>query len=141
VRQPDFSEADRRYAELKRRHELGDLSAEEFDEQLRELMVQDEEGRWWVKSRRTGEWHYNDGTDWRRGTPPGYRSSTTAGAAAHQGGSRRDMMERETGSRRSGDGAFTAAVFIKWAAIVIVVLVIAYVVLKIVVAIQSSLPI
>jgi hypothetical protein len=47
--------------------------------------------------------------------------------------------ERETGSRRgSGDGAFTAAVFIKYAAIVIVVLVIAYVVLRIVGAIQGA---
>jgi hypothetical protein len=45
---------------------------------------------------------------------------------------RREMMDRETGSRRGGDGAFTAAVFIKYAAIVIVVLIIAYVVLRIV---------
>ena len=53
---------------------------------------------------------------------------------------RRDMVERETGSRRGGsDGAFTAAVFIKYAAIVIVVLVIAYVVLRIVGAIQGAL--
>ncbi len=37
-----------------------------------------------------------------------------------------------------GDGAFTAAVFIKNAAIVIVVLVIAYVVLRIVGAIQGA---
>jgi hypothetical protein len=49
------------------------------------------------------------------------------------------MIERETGSRRSGDGAFTAAVFIKYAAIVIVVLVIAYVVPRIVGAIQDAL--
>ena len=51
---------------------------------------------------------------------------------------RRDMMERETGSRRSSDGAFTAAVFIKYAAIVIVVIVIAYVVLRILGAIQGA---
>ncbi len=52
---------------------------------------------------------------------------------------RRDMMDRETGSRRGGgDGAFTAAVFIKYAAIVIVVLIIAYVVLRIVGVIQGA---
>ena len=51
---------------------------------------------------------------------------------------RRDMMERETGSRRGGDGTFTAAVFIKYAAIIIVVLVIAYVVLRIVGVIQGA---
>jgi hypothetical protein len=52
---------------------------------------------------------------------------------------RRDMMERETGSRRSGDGPVNAVVFIKYAAIVIVVLVIAYVVLRIVGAIQGAI--
>jgi hypothetical protein len=50
---------------------------------------------------------------------------------------RREMMDRETGPRRSGDGAFTAAVFIKYTAIVIVVLIIAYVVLRIVGVIQG----
>ena len=50
---------------------------------------------------------------------------------------RRDMMDRETGSRR-GSGAFTAVVFIKYAAIVIVVLIIAYVVLRIVGAIRGA---
>ena len=49
-------------------------------------------------------------------------------------------MDREYGSRRgSSDGAFTAAVFIKYAAIVIVVLVVAYVVLRIVGAIQGAI--
>jgi hypothetical protein len=68
----DFQEAERRYAEIKRRHEAGSLTKEEFDKQLKELMVQDEEGRWWVKSRTTGEWHYHDGTAWIKDTPPGY---------------------------------------------------------------------
>jgi hypothetical protein len=68
----DFREADRRYFEIKQRHEAGTLTDEEFDELLKELMVEDEEGRWWAKSRRTGEWHYNDGTTWVKDTPPGY---------------------------------------------------------------------
>jgi hypothetical protein len=50
---------------------------------------------------------------------------------------RRDMVERETGSRRGGD-VLTAAVFIEYAAIVIVVLFIAYVVLRIVGVIQGA---
>jgi hypothetical protein len=70
--QVDFQEADRRYAEIKRRHEAGSLTDEEFDEQLKELMVQDQEDRWWVKSRTTGEWHYHNGTAWIKDTPPGY---------------------------------------------------------------------
>lgn len=68
----DFREVDRRYAELKQRQESGGLTQEEFDEQLKQLMVQDEEGRWWVKSRSAGEWYYHDGTDWIKDMPPGY---------------------------------------------------------------------
>jgi hypothetical protein len=74
----NFREADRRYAEIKRRHEAGTLTDEEFDEQLKQLMVQDEEDRWWVKSRTSGEWHYYDGTAWIKDTPPGYEPPQTA---------------------------------------------------------------
>src|SRR5215217_2517449 len=42
-----FEEADRRYAELKRLHEAGEITEEEFDEHLKRSMVQDEGGRWW----------------------------------------------------------------------------------------------
>jgi hypothetical protein len=70
-----FRETDRRYAEIKRRHKAGALTAEEFDEQL---MIQDEEGRWWAKARTTGEWHYHNGTAWVKDTPPGYESPQAA---------------------------------------------------------------
>ena len=70
--EPSFREADRRYAELKRRLDAGTMSVEEFDAERRWLMVQDDEGRWWAKSRKTGEWNYHDGRAWVRGTPPDY---------------------------------------------------------------------
>jgi hypothetical protein len=69
--EPDFEEADRRYAELTRQRDAGSISEEEFDEQRQRLMVRDDEGRWWAKSRKSGEWHYKDGNDWVRATPPG----------------------------------------------------------------------
>jgi hypothetical protein len=68
----DFREADRRYAELKRQLDAGNISNEEFDAQRRRLMVRDDEGRWWAKSRNTGAWNYHDGNAWVRGTPPDY---------------------------------------------------------------------
>lgn len=76
----DFQEADRRYAEITRRKETGALTQEEFDEELKQLMVQDEEGRWWAKSRTAGEWYYHDGTAWVRDTPPGYEVPQAATA-------------------------------------------------------------
>jgi hypothetical protein len=41
----DFREADRRYVNIKCSYESGGLTQEELDEQLKQLMVQDEEGR------------------------------------------------------------------------------------------------
>jgi len=76
----DFQEADRRYAEITRRQETGGLTQEEFDEELKQLMVQDEEGRWWAKSRTAGEWYYHDGTTWIKDTPPGYQAPQAASA-------------------------------------------------------------
>ena len=76
VREVDFQEADRRYAELKRQRDERNISEEEFDAQRRQLMVQDEEGHWWAKIGRSGQWHYRDGGAWVRGTPPGYHEAT-----------------------------------------------------------------
>ena len=72
-REVDFREAERRYAELTRQRNAGEISDEEFDAQRRRLMVQDDEGRWWAKSRMTGEWNYREGDTWVPGTPPGYQ--------------------------------------------------------------------
>ena len=78
----DFEEADRRYAELKRQHDAGTIDDEEFDAQRQRLMVQDDEGRWWAKFGKSGEWHYRDGVTWTRGTPPGYRGAVPEPATA-----------------------------------------------------------
>ena len=75
VREVSFQEADRRYAELTRQRDEGSISDEEFDAQRRQLMVRDDEGRWWAKIGKSGEWHYRDGGAWVRGTPPGYREA------------------------------------------------------------------
>ena len=72
-RRIDFREADRRCAELKRQLDAGIISDEEFDAQRQRLMVQDDEGRWWAKSRETDEWFYRHESGWVQGTPPGYQ--------------------------------------------------------------------
>jgi hypothetical protein len=66
----DFREADARRIELKGQRDAGNISDEEFDNQLLQLMVQDADGRWWAKSRKTGQWHYKDGDTWVPDTPP-----------------------------------------------------------------------
>src|SRR3954471_1597614 len=55
-----------------RQLDAGTIGEEEFDAQRKKLMVQDDVERWWVRSRKSGEWRYHDGRSWVRGTPPGY---------------------------------------------------------------------
>ncbi|MGD9147448.1 MAG: SUMF1/EgtB/PvdO family nonheme iron enzyme, partial [Anaerolineae bacterium] len=76
----DFTQADEFYNELKQKYEAGILTADAFDEALRENMVQDDQDRWWAKSRETGKWHYFDEAEdeWIQADPPGYQASTTS---------------------------------------------------------------
>jgi hypothetical protein len=80
-REIGFREADRGFAEMKRQFDAGSISDEEFDAQRRRLAVQDYEGRWWAKSRKTGEWNYYDGSAWVRGTPPDYQPAPSTESA------------------------------------------------------------
>jgi hypothetical protein len=51
----DFGEVDRLYTKLKEWRDAKSISNEEFDARIKEPIVQDDEGRWWAKSRTTGE--------------------------------------------------------------------------------------
>src|SRR5919112_205902 len=97
----DFHAVERRYAELKRQHDSGTISTEEFDAQLDQLRVQDDQGHWWTKSRETGGWHYHDGDTRVQATPPAYRSSpqTPSAESAPVLGSFFKFSERGTNLR------------------------------------------
>jgi hypothetical protein len=73
----DFEETDRRYDALKRQYRDGNLSAEQLEAQLKEIMVQDRDGNWWVKHTETGEWYYYDGSTWVQRNPPDYEYEPT----------------------------------------------------------------
>jgi hypothetical protein len=68
----NFAETNRRYEELKQQYMAGTLSAEDFDTALRDMMIQDEQGRWWAKARESGEWNYYDegSSTWIAAQPP-----------------------------------------------------------------------
>ena len=65
-----FAEVNARYVDLLNSYRAGTLSADDFDSRLKEMMVQDSQGRWWAKSRESGQWHYYDGTNWVAADPP-----------------------------------------------------------------------
>lgn len=67
-----FAEADLQYRELKQQFDAGRLDEAAFEEAIRDLMIQDEQGRWWAKARDTGQWNYYDAAtqNWVPASPP-----------------------------------------------------------------------
>jgi len=60
----DFAQVEAKFKELKRKYDTDLITEEEFKAQLEELMIEDEEGQWWMIGYETGQWHYHDGEKW-----------------------------------------------------------------------------
>jgi hypothetical protein len=67
----NFAEVEREVAKLRQDLTAGRLTEEQFKARLREMMVEDEQGNWWMVGYETGQWYRHDGTDWVRANPPG----------------------------------------------------------------------
>jgi len=46
---------------LRQERAAGRISEEQLRTRLQELMIQDEQGRWWIIGYETGQWYYHDG--------------------------------------------------------------------------------
>jgi hypothetical protein len=64
-----YRHAEDEYFKLRGQFDTGRLSQEQFDEKLRALMLQDEQGRYWMLGADSGKWYYYDGTKWVQGDP------------------------------------------------------------------------
>lgn len=72
----NFAQVDQRYSALRQQFDAGRLSVDEFNAALREMMIQDTEGRWWWKERESGAWNYYDqgAKRWIEAQPPAAQS-------------------------------------------------------------------
>ncbi len=66
----NFDDVEREVAGLRQDLDAGRLNEEQFKTRLRELMVEDAGGNWWMVGYETGEWYRHDGDDWVRADPP-----------------------------------------------------------------------
>lgn len=66
----DFTQAEEKFKQLKAKFIEGKFSEAKFKSQLAELMVQDEDGNWWMIGYETERWYRNNGTDWVQADPP-----------------------------------------------------------------------
>ena len=66
----DFSQVEAQYTRLKAQFAAGALSEADFKARLQGLMIEDEQGRWWIIGYETGQWYVHDGEQWVPGQPP-----------------------------------------------------------------------
>lgn len=64
-----FQRAEDEYFKLKGQMATGRITHDQFEARLRELMVQDPQGRYWMLGADTGNWYVHDGANWIEGQP------------------------------------------------------------------------
>lgn len=67
---PRFSQVEQESARLKQQLAAGRITPAQLDAKLRDLMIQDTAGTWWMVGGQSGRWHRFDGRDWVSGVPP-----------------------------------------------------------------------
>ena len=65
-----FEELESKYYALKGKHAAGFISNEEFQAEVENLTLQDEEGRWWMIGAKTGKWYVSQEGEWVQAEPP-----------------------------------------------------------------------
>lgn len=64
-----FQRAEDEFFKLKGQVAAGRITQAQFEEQLRALVVQDAQGRYWMLGADSGKWYVHDGTSWVERTP------------------------------------------------------------------------
>jgi hypothetical protein len=64
-----FKETEAKYKELKERHARREISTEQVKAELKQLMVQDETGTYWMLGGKSGKWYRHDGAQWQETDP------------------------------------------------------------------------
>jgi hypothetical protein len=67
---PRFSAIERDYNALKAQLTAGQLTREQFEAALQKLMVQDDQGRYWMMGAESGKWYLYDNQKWVQADPP-----------------------------------------------------------------------
>ena len=65
-----FADAAPRFAALEARNESGELDAAAYEAEFQELLVEDDEGGYWMFAANEGEWYRYESEQWTRRDPP-----------------------------------------------------------------------
>jgi hypothetical protein len=65
-----FKHVEKEFKQLRDEFKRKRLSEPDFKKRLKELRLQDKDGRFWTIGAQTGKWYYFDGNDWAESKPP-----------------------------------------------------------------------
>jgi len=71
-----FSQVNDAFATLKAKFQTGEISRQEFIDEMKKLRIRDDEGRFWMIGAQTGKWYYFDGKEWIQSEPPSQAART-----------------------------------------------------------------
>lgn len=82
-----FRDVERKVQALRRRYAAGGMTRDQLKEELRRLMILDNDQTWWMIGLETDRWYRYNGREWVLATPPGMAApasapSPTSGSAA-----------------------------------------------------------
>jgi hypothetical protein len=65
-----FQEVAETFSSLKAKFQAGEISRQQFIDEMKKLRLKDDQGRYWMIGAQTGKWYYFDGRDWIQAEPP-----------------------------------------------------------------------
>ncbi|MBN1287468.1 MAG: transglycosylase domain-containing protein [Anaerolineae bacterium] len=68
--------------QLRRQYNSSLITREDFAARLRELMLRDKRGRWWMVGTESNDWYVREGKEWVRRIPPVYKSESKPASAS-----------------------------------------------------------
>lgn len=60
---------------LKEKFQAGEISRQQFIDEMKKLRLKDDQGRYWMIGAQTGKWYYFDGNDWIQSEPPSQKEN------------------------------------------------------------------
>jgi len=65
-----FSDVVEAFNTLKAKFQSGEISRQQFIDEMKKLRIKDDQGRFWMIGAQTGKWYFFDGKDWIQADPP-----------------------------------------------------------------------
>lgn len=93
---PRFQRANEEYFKLRGQLATARITQAQFDAALKDLMVQDAQGRWWMLGAESGKWFVHDGAAWVEANPQGVAVKSTAESLPSPPPTPSKLVRRET---------------------------------------------